>query len=171
VFRSPPRGHRDLSNEIADFLDLVWIKAAGRLIQHQNVRLMDKRLSDPHALPITLRQFIDVLAGSAVETRAVNNIADAVRQLLALDPSHASDKFQKIHYAHVSVQRSAFRKIADMPAHFETVLEHVIIRDRHLAGVCRQIARKDFHRRRLARAVGPEKTDDLTFFNLERDTL
>src|SRR5450432_1052841 len=71
----------DLLDERADLDDLVGVEAARRLVEDEDVRVVEHGLREAEALAVALRQLADELARDLGEAAAPTDLLDAARAL------------------------------------------------------------------------------------------
>jgi hypothetical protein len=97
----------------------------------------------------------------------VANLIDAGGQIAARHALELADERKIFGDFHFRINRGRFGKISDASFDFEGLLQHIETGHGGSAGGGRQKARQYAHRRGLARAIRPEKTDDLPFLYFE----
>ena len=107
----------------------------------------------------------DKRAGELVPPRGQPEFLKRAADMLAdrLQPVEPRHEFQVLGNRQILVERELLGHVADLALDLQRLGPEVVAEHRALALVGRQQAAHDADRRRLARAVGPEKADDLAF--------
>src|SRR5262249_53270344 len=58
---------RELAKQLADFDDLLRVEAAGRLVEDEDVGVVDDRLGESDALPVAFGKFADELGADVAD--------------------------------------------------------------------------------------------------------
>ena len=148
---------------------LYRVDADRWLIHDQDVRLMENRLRDADSLPKSLRQLLDVGVAVVPELDDVYDGREPLIDPCPVHTAHLAHEPEIVGHFHVQVERHGFRQVADMAARLERVRDHVVAGNGHGPFRRGRVAGHDPHGRRLAGAVRPQKPDDLSLFNVERD--
>ena len=69
---------RQAADQVAGLDDLLGVEAGGRLVQDQDVGVVDERLGQPDALPVALRQLAAVPVRHVGHVRALQDGVDAL---------------------------------------------------------------------------------------------
>src|SRR5207248_10402220 len=102
---------------------------------------------------------------------ALTNRVDALLQISAeksLQPPHKRQVFPS---SHLKIERRRLGEIADALFDLERRLQHIKSGNCCGSRTRWQETRQHPHRGRLAAAIGPQKSDDLAFFDLKRDVI
>src|SRR6266404_3990293 len=91
--------------------------------------------------------------------------------LLRRDPVETGLDLQRLARREEGIEDDLLRHDADRPLRIARVLIDVETPDRHLAAGLDDEACKDVDQGRLARAIGPEKPEDLPAWNVEADVI
>ena len=154
---------RQIGYQLADFLDLLWVKAICGFIKDKDFRVVDQGLGQTDPLPVTLGQFSDRPADNSFQAAITHDPHDGLLHRPALDALDTGDECKVVIHDHVAVQGYVFRQIADPFADLKGILKTVITGNHGLAGCRGKITGEDAHGCRLARAVGAEKANSLAF--------
>ena len=65
-----------LADQLPRLDDLLRVEAGGRLVEDQDVGIVDQRLRQADALPIALRELAAVPLGHVVDARAAHDVVD-----------------------------------------------------------------------------------------------
>jgi len=155
----------------ADFADLVGVEAVGRLVEHQQVRLVQQSARQGHALAETAGELGDSLAPHPVQVADAAHGVHALLEALARHAPGAREEGEHVLGGHVEVEGAVLGQVADLLGGGDAVAKHVNACDLNLACRGRQEAGQHAHGRGLARAVGPQKTHDLALRDAERDVV
>ena len=117
------------ADQIAHGDDLMRIEPAGRLVEHQHLRIAEERGRDRHTLAKAARQ----LAGrQAHDARKIEPLGGRFHRLLLGGAAHSLDarhEMQELGHVHMVVERRIFRHVADGLAHGERIRHHVVAGD------------------------------------------
>ena len=158
-------------DQLPHLADLVRIEADGRLVEDEQIRIMQERVGQTHALAVAFGQGADQL---------LLHVAQAAQFLhrigpLAFGPSadafQGRPVFEVFLHAHLGIKGHVFRHVADTRAHLAGLAGHVEPGHAGPSAGGRKVTGQDPHGRALARAVGPEKTDDFPFLDREIEIL
>ena len=147
------------------------IETAGRLVQNQDVGVVDDGLRDAHALPVALRQFTDQLGPHVSERAALDHLVGAPFDIRAGNAFELADEREVLDHLHLGIHGRSFGQIADALLHLLRILQYIEAGDRGLAGRRREKAGEHAHRGRLPGAVRAKETYDLALFHLEGDVV
>ena len=153
------------ADDIAHLMLLVWVQAVGRLVQDQNIRVMDDRLRETSAVPIAFGKSIDALVQHRFQEAHLHGAIDGFLFLVAAQAAQFGAKIEEPIDRHVGIGRSIFRQVADEPFGRDRVVNHV--ESAHQDGACGggDEAGEHPHRSGFAGAVRPEESEHLPAFN------
>ncbi len=151
--------------------DLFGIQPCGRLIQNQHVRVVDERLRQADALPVTFRQPGTQPIPHVVDSRAFHDRLHPLATLGRRDPLDFGDEPEIFAHRHVGIERRCFREIAGAALCLEGLFGYIESGDDGPALGCRHVPGEDPHRGRLAGAVRTEKAENLAAFDAEAHVL
>ncbi len=149
--------------------DLARVEPVGGLIEHQDLRTVQDRLRDGHALAVAARELGDQQLAHRTQDQAIARGIDRVAECGSVETAQPAHEGEKFGDTHLRVERNVLRHIAHAPARLQAVCDHVEAAD---AGAPRgglQVARQDAQDRALARAVRAEQPDHLARPHVERD--
>src|SRR4029078_5838810 len=92
------------TDELADLVLLVWIKTVGRLVEDQDVGIVQDTLGQTEAPAKALRQRLDSAMEHFAQLHAIDDRSD---RLLSLGPRHqarAANEAEEPFRRHVAVQ-------------------------------------------------------------------
>ena len=110
---------RETLDEMAHFDDLLGVKPHGRLVQNDDVRIVDQGLRQADALFVSARQPLDQLGALVAKIgfldRVVHASAPPFRRNI-LDPQN---EVEIGAHRHIGIERGRLGQIADVTAHLE----------------------------------------------------
>ena len=148
-------------DQVAGFIDLLGIEARCRLVENQHVGVVNDRLRQPDALAIAFGEFAQKLVPDIRHKAAFADVVDALLQLSAgqaLELAHEAQIFGSLH---LGIERRRLGQISDALLDLEGLFENIEAGDRSRARRWGKKAGEHAHGRRLSRAVGAEKSNDL----------
>ena len=163
--------HRDpvgaqFGDDVAHQQPSQWIEAGGRLVQEHELRLVQQRLCQPHALQHALAVAAQRAIGRIDEVHAGQQSIDAGVQRAASQPIEAAVKPQQLRRRERVVKTEMLGKKADARARraiAERGAEHL-----SRAGCRLDQRQQHLDRGGLAGAVRPEEPEDLARTHAER---
>jgi hypothetical protein len=158
-------------NQIARLDDLLGVEAGGRLVENQHVRVVNQRLRQPDALPVPLGEPPAVPVRHVGDPRALHHGRDALLALARRDTLDLGHEVQVLAHAHVGIERRRFREVAGPPLGVEGMIEHVEAGHHRASLGRRHVTGQDPHGRRFSGAVGPQKAENLPFFDAKADVV
>lgn len=147
-------------DELADHANLVRVQPDGRLVQDDQLRLMDQGIRQPHPLPEPLGELPDHPPAHFGQPALFHDHIHARARMFAAQAFQPGPELQVFPHPHVIVQRVVLRHIPDAAAHFVGLRKNIQPGHPHGAGSRRQVAGQDAHRGALARPVGAQQTHD-----------
>ena len=147
-----------LAQHRREVVDADRIQAGERLVEHEQLRIVDERRGELHPLLVAERELLDLRVEPLAEPEAFEQGAAGVDRARAAHAVQAAEVLQLLEHLHARVEAAFLRHVAEALAHRRINLAPV---ETDLAGVQAGDAEHGAHRRRLARAVGPEEADDL----------
>ena len=143
------------------------VDAKGRLVEQQDLRLVDQRTRQAELLLHAARQ----LAGQPVlERRKIGKFKQALHARRTLGLRHLVQvgvEVQVLEHRHVGVQAEALRHVGDDVLHAFRVTRHADAAERRVAGRRTQHAGQHAQRRCLAGAVGADQAEQLAARHIE----
>ena len=127
--------------------------------------------ANPVRLPIALGQLADERLAVVTQLDALDDDVYALLEVVSAYAAYGAEKRQVVLNGHVSVERHSLRQVADVPPRFQGSGHGVVPSNAGRPGGRRQVAGENAHGRSLAGAVGPQKTDDLSLFDMERNVV
>ena len=123
------------------------------------------RKADP--LPVSLRQLRNRSKKDVIDARLVDGIGDGGPGRSGIEHTELGGVLQVLHDQHLLIQRVGLGQISESRLGGREIAadRHLIVEDAALIGL--QRTGEHPHGRRLAGAVGPEKSDDLAHIDLE----
>ena len=153
VFAHPP-------DERTHLMLLVRIESIGRLVEDQHRRIMQNGLRQTGAVTVTLRQRVDALVNDRLEKTRGDGALHGILELATAQAARLAAKPEKPGNGHVAVARRILRQVSDQPLGFHRLLFDIEVAHLGRTGGWREETGDDPHGRRLAGAVGSEKTED-----------
>ena len=151
----------ELLDQLARLDDLFRVEAGRRLVEDEDVGVVNQRLGEPDALLVAFRQLAAQAVRHVVDAGALHHCLDALAPLAARHPLDLGDELEIFDDAHVGVERRRLRQIAGAAFGLDRLVEDVEPGDDGVAFRGRHVAGQDPHRRRLAGAVRSEEAEDL----------
>ena len=110
----------------SDFVFLIRVEAVRRLVHDEHFRVVNDRLRETGAMPITFRERLDALMKHRIRENT-SRPRDRSRALfrVAAQTAQLRRKAQKAMHRHVGVGRRIFRQITDEAFRRDRILEHV----------------------------------------------
>ena len=159
----------DLTDEGADFLELVGVEAGGGLVEDEHVGVVDERLSEADALLVALGELGDALVGFGGEACHADHLLHPVAGIG--DLIDAGGEGEELADIHLHVERVLLGEVADVGADREGVVVDALSANQHVALGGGDEAGDDLHEGGFAGAVGAEEADDFAFFGGEADVV
>ena len=157
----------EVFDELARLDHLNGVYADSRLVEDEDVRLVDDRLRHAHALTEAFGQLADdgvaVIFEAAEAYHVVRPRANPVGGHAA-QPAHVAEILAD---GHLGVERHRLRQIANVPPRLQRFVDDVAPRHRRRPACGRQKPGDDLHGGGLARAVRSEKADNLALLDRE----
>jgi hypothetical protein len=139
---------RAIPTDLLDVLEhlgfLVGVEIAGGLVQNENRRIVDQRLAQADALPVTVRERRDVLAERLRQTADLDDLLEPRFELTLVEPANLGRELQVIVHSHVCVQWRTLRQVPEALPDAERVIEDVAAHRGGLAGAVRAEEAYDF---------------------------
>ena len=166
--------HRGAAGERRDHVEHLapadGVEGARRLVEHEQARRVDERLSDPEPLPHAARVAADARV-DALQAGEVEQGVDALAQHAAGQAEEPPGQLEELARRHPGVEAGHVGQEADQGAHLvrgrhDVAAEH----PRRPRGRSRQ-AGEDAQRGRLAGAVGAQEAVDRTLWDGEVDAV
>ena len=158
-----------LTDEGADFLQLIGVEARGWLVEDKHLGVVDESLGESDALTVALGELRYLLVSLWGETSELYDLFDPLARFF--DVIDARGKQKELAYIHLEIEWIVLGQIADDTTDGDGVVVDAVAANGHVAFGRREIAGDDFHQRGLARTVGAEETDYLAFGDRERDVV
>src|SRR5690606_18347167 len=136
--------------ELPDLVLLVRVEAVRRLVEQQDVGIMQDRLRETHPAAVTLRQRLDALIEHSLEMEHPVDFLETLPSRRGRQAARVRDESEELAGGHLRVARRAFRQVADAALGFDRLRLDVVAANANLAGRRREKAGDDTHRRRLA---------------------
>ena len=149
------------------------IDAGRRLVEDQQIGIVDQRAAKAELLPHAARQLLRRAVGERREPGAVEQLGDALLPLGGGLPEQAAEELDVLADAEIGIEvlAEALRHVGDARADRGAVrgIGHVAAEHANLPGLDLPGAGNDGQQRRLADAVGPDQPDDAAGRKRERD--
>ena len=170
------RGHKycysvrgQLFNEIPEMLAGNRINAGGRVVQKENVGLVQKRAAQSQALTPAGRQFPVVAIAHFLQARHIQNPIDAFGPLILRNIINAQIKTQIFERCQIFIKRKFLRHVTDRMFDFFRFGHNVVAGDKARTGGRSNNAAKHADGRGFAGAVGAQEAEDFPFLYGESD--
>jgi hypothetical protein len=149
----------EIADELEHLLAALRVHAVGRLVEEQQVGIVDERLCQLDALLHARRVRLDVAVARLAETDVVQHFVGALHGVGRRQPCELPAVRDKRHGVHAGDVRVAFGHVPDARADRQRRLCHVHLEDGHPAPIRLHEPEQRLQHRALARAVGPEQAD------------
>ncbi len=157
----------ELAHEPANLEDLVRIQSAGRLVEDENIGVVDDGLREAGALPIAFGEVIDRPIGHLLEAALLNRPVDVLGTLAGGDTAGLRDELQVLHHVELGVERRALGEVPDIALHGYGVGVDIVPVDGGRARSREVVAGQYPKNGGLSRAVRPEEPEYLPLIHLE----
>ena len=158
---------RQFDQEPPEFIARDGVDARCRLVEDQQVRLVDDRHREREPLADAEREVrgetVDVLGQIA----AVDQFRDPPLGLRRRQMKQPRMQHQVLPHGELAIQREGLRHVADAAARFMIAGLHRAAENQRLAGARGQQPGQHLHRRGLAAAIRSDEAEDLAFADLE----
>ncbi len=154
---------RHAADQLAHAVLLIGIEAVGRLVHHQDRRIVQDRLGEADAALEALGQSVDRLLQDRLEFGLGGGFGGALLGFRAGKAADLRDEIQELARRHVAIGGRAFRQIAEARLRGDGVGLDIMAADRDAARRRREIARDHLHGGGFAGAVGAEEAQHLAF--------
>ena len=148
-------------------IDADRVDRRRRLVEDQDVGILDQRVGDAEALEHAARVRVDAVVGAIGHADLLEDLVDLRLRIGPRDAVQASRVAQVLAPGHAVVEADAVRQVADAALHLERVPGRIEADD---AGPARRrLGQAEEHQdgRRLAGAVLAEQPEDLAGVDLE----
>ncbi len=148
-----------LAQQVEDLGHAERVDRGRRLVEDEDVRILDQRIGDPESLEHASRVFLGVVVGPVGQTHLLERLVDRVLGLGARDPVEPGRVAQVVATGHVGVEANGVREVADAPLHLERPAGRIEPDDAGLA--LGRLGQPEQHQdgRRLAGAVLAEEAE------------
>ena len=137
------------------------IESGGRFVEKKQRRIMHERAAEREQLPHSAGKTAGRSFAFRLQIRQLQQIRDSFLQFVTRHATGAAEKSHVLLHRQVAIEAETLRDITELPAHEMPLLPRIgPVNLRRSAGRPGQAA-KHPHRRRFARAVRAEKTEDL----------
>ena len=150
-----------IADERTHLDDLHGVEPHGRLVEDEHGRRSENGLRQSDALAVTLGEVANQALLNICDARGQKRPIDLMAHLPPVDAFDARAKGQVIAHRHVQINGRLFGQVTDAALDLQRRLENVKSRDPRSPRGGRQKSREHAHCRRLARAIGTEKSQDL----------
>ena len=149
---------RDIADEITDVHNLVWVQSVRRLVQYDELRIMDDGLGNADPLLVTsgkiLYQSVSEMSNGAFFQCQVYSLVD----LVWLYQSEESRMPEVFTYGQVCIKRRLLRQEADVFLGFNRIFAEIYAIDEDISLRLVQNAADDVHGGGFSRTVRSEKS-------------
>ena len=157
----------EVFDQLADLPDLVRVEADGRFVEDEQVGVVQEGIGQAHALAVAFGQRADQFPLHIAQSAEFLHGIDALAVGAAPDAFERGPVFEVFLHAHLRVKRDVFRHVTDAGTHLARLAGHVETGHAGPPAGGRQVTGQDPHGRALARAVGPEETDNFPLLDGE----
>ena len=152
-----------------DALARLGVEADGRLVEQQDLGIMDQRAGDLEPALHARGQRAHRLRRPVGELDEVQHLLDAVAPQLARHAEDEAMQLEVLAHRQAVVEARLLEDDAEPPAGGERLSRDIGTADQRDAAVGRQDGAEDVHQRRLAGAVGSEQREQLLLADREAD--
>ena len=145
-----------LPDQVADLADLDRIEPGGRLVEDQDVGIVNHRLGQAHALAKPARKVAEDPVLDLGQAAPRDHLADRQPPLRASHVLELGPVAKILGDAHLVVERHVFRQVSHIPPDFHGFVEDIVPGEHGDAAGRRQVGCEDPHRGRLAGPVGAQ---------------
>ena len=145
-----------LADEFADVLHALRVEAAGGLVEHDDVGLVDERQGDAQALPHAVGEAAGLGVGPVEQPHHVEHLGDALLADLAV---HLAEHAQVAPGGHVAVEHGVVHEAAQMAQRPLPVGGHFVVEHLRVAAGGVDEAEDHADGGGLAAAVGAEEAE------------
>ena len=149
----------EVAHELEHLVAPLRVHAVGRLVEEQQIGIVDERLRQLDALLHAGRVGLDVAVARLAEADVVEDLVRALHRVDRRQPGELAAVGDKRHGVHAGDVRVALRHVADARADRQRRLRHVHVEHGHPPLVRLDEAEQRLEHRALAGAVGPEQAD------------
>ena len=160
-----------LSDQVSNLADLERVQAGRRLVQDQDLGVVQHRLRQADPLTESARKLADDPVLDLAKLTPADHLADRPAPVRSGNVLETRPMSQILDHPHLGIERNVFGKISDLAPDLERFVEYIVAGKRSTAAGGAQVGRQHPHCRRLAGPVGPEQTDDLATPDVEPDAL
>ena len=158
AIRATAEGRDPTTTQVSDVMtpDVIYC------FEDQDIGVVDERLSETHALLVSLGELAAVPSADVGDARPLHHRLDAAATLVRRDALDLGDKRQIFGHGHIRVQRRRFRQVTGSTLGFDRLVEDIEPRDDSLAIRGGHVSRQDAHRGRFPGTVGPQESENLS---------
>src|SRR5215203_387240 len=157
-----------LPEQVPEQLLVDGIEAGERLVQDEQVRLVENGADELHLLLHALRQLLDLGFGPLGELHPLQPALDVGPELGPLEAADLAEEEELVHHRHPAVEPALLGQVADPP---QILRRPRMAEDRDLARVLGRDVHDHADGRRLARPVGPQQAEDAPRRHRHRDVV
>ena len=156
-----------LLDQGTDLQDLPGVKAHGRLVQNHDLGIAQNGLGDAHTLTVALGEVGDQPVGHGGDPGGLHGFFHGGGDLLTGNALETCHKGQILPGGHLGIDGGNLGKIPDFALDFFRFVKNVNTVQPYVASGGGQAAGDHIHGCGFSRAVGAEKTVDLSRFHGE----
>ena len=162
---------RQVTNQLADSDDLLRVETHRRLVQNENLGLMQDRGRQTHPLAVAFGQRADDLPFHFLQKTALDHLADPLPRFAARQAFETRAVGEVLADPHLGIERHVFRQVAQILARRDRIGHQILAVDGDATASRWQKAGDHPQRRRLSRTVGAQDADDLALVHRERNVI
>ncbi|KAF0117579.1 MAG: Uncharacterized protein FD149_1082 [Rhodospirillaceae bacterium] len=162
---------RHVADQAAHVMFLVGIKAVGRLVENQYVRVVQQGLGQTHPSFEALGQGVDGLGEDIPQGHPLHHRGDSPRLFRPRIATHLGDEGQEPLGRHVAIGRRSFGQVAESGLGREWLGDDVKSADPGRAGGGGEKARHHFHGGGFAGPVGTKEGQNLSPLHRQADAI
>ena len=144
------------------------VKPGRRLVEYQNLRLVDKRSGYVYSAALAARKFTERAIEIIAETEQFLEFADALFRRFAGNSVKRRAGVEIVFYGKTAVERGRLEHYADLSGDRRHIRVDILAVENYRAGVFRLRSAHNRYRRGLARAVYAQKRKQLAALDRKR---
>jgi len=157
----------EIADHVADLEDLIRVETRGGFVEDQDRGVVDHRLSETDALPVSLREGMDRFRQDVAEGAGRHDEAESVPTIRRLDALQSGHVVEVLLDHHVLVERGALGEVTHVALRGEAVGDDVDAGDLRGSERRDEEPRQDLHGGGFAGPVRADESDDGPLFDVE----
>ena len=157
-----------LANQRPEFDAGARIEVGGRLVENQQLRVVNDGAAECDALLEALRKSLDVSIPEVADAHELDDVLHGLLPCGAAQVVRAREEIEILGHRRIRVDTGVVGHEAGDPADLFRIVDHGIAADARVAALRRIQRRQNPHRRCLAGSVRSDEPEDLTSLDAER---